>query len=68
MKFEGLLMKIQSANCAPCEEAVCAVALRSFPASYEVLEQAFPMSITSFELNSLVSKLIAEEVRSKQAA
>lgn len=68
MELEDLVMKMRSANCAPSEEDICAVMLRSLPASYESLVQAFRMSITSFEFSSLVSKLIAEEVRQKEAA
>ena len=67
-ELEGLVMKMKSANCGPGEEDVCTVLLRSLPASYEILVQAFRMSITSFNFSDLVSKLIAEEVRQKEAA
>ena len=64
-ELEDLVMKMRNANCAPSEEDVCAVMLRSLPASYESLVQAFRMSVSSFNFSDLVSKLIAEEVRHK---
>ncbi|CAI5746374.1 unnamed protein product [Peronospora destructor] len=68
MELEDLVMKMKSANCGPSEEDVCAVMLRSLPTSYKSLVQAFRMSVTSFDFSCLVSKLIAEEVRQKEAA
>ena len=67
-ELEDLVMKMNSANCGPSEEDVCAVMLRSLPASYESLVQAFRMSVSSFNFSDLVSKLIAEEVRHKNTA
>ena len=67
-ELEDLVMKMNSTNCGPSEEDVCAVMLRSLPASYESLVQAFRMSVTSFSFIDLVSKLIAEEVRQKDGA
>ncbi|CAI5746353.1 unnamed protein product [Peronospora destructor] len=68
MDLEDLVMKMKSANCGSSKEDVCAVMLRSLPASYESLVQAFRMSVTSFDSSCLVRKLIAEEVRQKEAA
>ena len=67
-ELEDIVMKMNNASCGPSEEDVCAVMLRSLPPSYESLVQAFRMSITSFNFSDLVSKLIAEEVRQKEAA
>ena len=67
MKLEDLAMKMKSAKCNPSEEDVCAVMLRSLPASYESLVQAFRMPVTSFSFSDLLSKLIAEKVRQKEA-
>ena len=67
-ELEDIVMKMNNASCGPSEEDVCAVMLRSLPPSYESLVQAFRMSITSFDFSDLVSKLIAEEVRQKEAA
>ena len=63
MELEDLVLKMQSANCGPSEEDICAVLLRSLPPSYESLVQAFRMAATSVHFSDLVSKLIAEEVR-----
>uniref|UniRef100_A0AAV1V0R9 CCHC-type domain-containing protein n=1 Tax=Peronospora matthiolae TaxID=2874970 RepID=A0AAV1V0R9_9STRA len=68
MELEDLVMKMKRANCGPSEEDVCAVLLRSLPASFESLVQAFRMSVASFSFSDLVSKLIAEEVRQNEAA
>ncbi|POM70436.1 Integrase catalytic core protein [Phytophthora palmivora] len=67
MELETLVLKMRNANCGPSEEDVCATMLRSLPASYESLVQAFRMSMTTFSLADLVSKLIAEEVRQKDS-
>ncbi|KAE9119699.1 hypothetical protein PF010_g7762 [Phytophthora fragariae] len=67
MELETLVLKMRNANCGPNEEDVCATMLRSLPASYESLVQAFRMSTTTFSLADLVSKLIAEEVRQKDS-
>ena len=42
--------------------------LRSLPPCYESLVQAFRISVTTFSFSDLVSKLISEEVRQKEAA
>lgn len=67
-ELEDLVLRMNDANCGPSEEDVCAVMLRSLPTSYESLVQAFRMSVSSFSLSDLVSKLIAEEVRQKDSA
>ena len=68
MEMEDLVMKLKRTNCGPSEEDVCAVMLRSLPPCYESLVQAFRMSVTTFSFSDLVSKLISEEVRQKEAA
>uniref|UniRef100_A0AAV1U342 Polyprotein n=1 Tax=Peronospora matthiolae TaxID=2874970 RepID=A0AAV1U342_9STRA len=40
MELEDLVMKMKRANCAPSEEDVCAVLLRSLPSSFESLNEA----------------------------
>ncbi|POM59271.1 LOW QUALITY PROTEIN: Copia protein (GagintPol protein) [Phytophthora palmivora] len=60
VELETLVLKMRNANCGPNEEDVCATMLRSLPANYESLVQAFRMSMTTFSLADLVSKLIAE--------
>ena len=68
MEMEDLVMKLKRANCGPSEEDVCAVMLRSLPPCYESLVQAFRMSVTTFSFSDLLSNLISEEVRQKEAA
>ena len=67
MELEELVLKMNGAECGPSEEDVCATLLRSLPASYESLVQAFRMSVTEFSFKDLVSKLIAEEVRKQDS-
>lgn len=68
MELERLVLEMNGASCGPGEEDVCATLLRSLPASYESLIQAFRMSVTQFSFKDLVSKLIAEEVRKNDSA
>ena len=68
MELEDLVMKMQSANCRPSEEDICAVMLRSLPPSYESLVQAFRMVVTSFKFSDLVSKRIDKEARQSDSA
>uniref|UniRef100_H3H7C1 CCHC-type domain-containing protein n=1 Tax=Phytophthora ramorum TaxID=164328 RepID=H3H7C1_PHYRM len=66
-ELEQLVLEMKSAGCEPSDEDVCATLLRSLPASYESLVQAFRMSMTELKLTDLVDKLIAEEVRQKDS-
>uniref|UniRef100_H3GTF6 CCHC-type domain-containing protein n=1 Tax=Phytophthora ramorum TaxID=164328 RepID=H3GTF6_PHYRM len=66
-ELEQLVLEMKSAGCEPSDEDVCATLLRSLPASYESLVQAFRMSMTELKLADLVGKLIAEEVRQKDS-
>uniref|UniRef100_H3H9M2 Uncharacterized protein n=1 Tax=Phytophthora ramorum TaxID=164328 RepID=H3H9M2_PHYRM len=66
-ELEQLVLEMKSAGCEPSDEDVCATLLRSLPASYESLVQAFRMSMTELKLTDLVGKLIAEEVRQKDS-
>ena len=68
MELQQLVLEMNGAECGPCEEDVCATMLRSLPASYESLVQAFRMSVSRFSFKDLVSKLIAEEVRMKDSS
>uniref|UniRef100_A0AAV1VK69 Uncharacterized protein n=1 Tax=Peronospora matthiolae TaxID=2874970 RepID=A0AAV1VK69_9STRA len=67
MELERLVLEMNGASCGPSEEDSCATLLRSLPAQYEGLVQAFRMSVTQFSFKDLVSKLIAEEVRKKDS-
>lgn len=58
---------MKNAACGSSKEDVCAVMLRSPPASYTSLAQAFRISITSFSFVDLVGKQIAEEVHQKES-
>uniref|UniRef100_A0AAV1V3C5 Copia protein n=1 Tax=Peronospora matthiolae TaxID=2874970 RepID=A0AAV1V3C5_9STRA len=66
-ELERLVLEMNGASCGPSEEDTCATLLRSLPAQYEGLVQAFCMSVTQFSFKDLVSKLIAEEVRQKDS-
>ena len=68
MELERLVFEMNGAECGPSEEDVCATMLRSLPASYYSLVQAFRMSVTQFTWKDLVSKLFAEEVRKKDSS
>uniref|UniRef100_A0AAV1UN22 GAG-pre-integrase domain-containing protein n=1 Tax=Peronospora matthiolae TaxID=2874970 RepID=A0AAV1UN22_9STRA len=68
MELEQLVLKVNGAECGPSEEDKCATMLRSLPASYESLVQAFCMSVTTFSFTDLVNKIIAEEVRKKDSS
>lgn len=68
MELERLVLEMNGAECRPSEEDVCATMLRSLPASYESLVQAFRMSVTTFSFRHLVSKLIAEDLRQKDSS
>ena len=68
MELERLVLEMNGAECGPSEEDVCATMLRSLPASYKSLVQAFRMSVTQFTWKDLVSKLIVEEVRKKDSS
>ena len=65
--LERLVMEMQYTNCEPSEEDTCATMLRSLPASYEGLIQAFRMTTVQFRFSDLVSKLLAEEVRQNES-
>ena len=67
-QIEQIVMEMTSAGCAPSEDDVCATILRSLPSSYESLVQAFRMSVMQFTFSDLVSKIIAEELRQKDAS
>ena len=67
MELERLVLDMNGASCGPSEEDTCATLLRSLPAQYESLVQAFRISVTQFSFKDLVSKLIAEEVRKKDS-
>ena len=61
------MMKLKFTNCKPSEEDACAVLLRSLPSIFESLIQTFRLIVTSFSFSELVSKLIAERARQKEA-
>ena len=62
-ELEELVLKMQTANCGPSEEDICAVMMRSLPPSYASWVQVFRMAVTSFKFSDMVSQLIAEEAR-----
>uniref|UniRef100_A0AAV1TDQ7 CCHC-type domain-containing protein n=1 Tax=Peronospora matthiolae TaxID=2874970 RepID=A0AAV1TDQ7_9STRA len=54
------------AGCRPDEEDVCATLLRSLPASFEGLVQAFRMSVGRFTYGDVMSRVLAEDIRQKE--
>ena len=50
MELERLVLDMTGSSCGPSEEDTCATLLRSLPAEYESLVQAFRMSVTKFSL------------------
>ncbi|OWY91031.1 RxLR effector protein, partial [Phytophthora megakarya] len=66
-ELERLVLEMTNASCKPSDEDVCSTLLRSLPACYESMAQAFRMSTTELKLTDLVGKLIAEEVRQKDS-
>nr|CCA21915.1 AlNc14C138G7146 [Albugo laibachii Nc14] len=68
MELERLVMEMNGADCVLSEKDMCATMLRSLPASYESLVQAFRMSVARFSFSDLVSKIIAEAVRKKDSS
>ncbi|CEG48540.1 transducin wd40 repeat-like superfamily protein [Plasmopara halstedii] len=61
MELKQLVLQMKSANCELNEEDVCATTLRSLPASYESLVQAFSMSVSQFSFSKQKSRRIESE-------
>lgn len=66
-ELESLVMEMNSADCQPSEEDICATLLRSLPPSYESLVQAFRMSMNVVSWSDVVNRLTSEEIRQKDS-
>ncbi len=62
-ELEKLLLEMQSADCMPEEEDICATLLRSLPSQYDMLVQAVRMSMQNVAYSALVMKIKSEEIR-----
>ncbi|GAB9477250.1 reverse transcriptase, partial [Globisporangium polare] len=65
-ELEALVLQMGGAGCRPDEDDVCATLLRSLPASFEGLVQAFRMSVTKFAYGDVISRVLAEDIRQKE--
>ena len=62
-ELESLTLSMASAGCKPDEDDVCIVLLRSLPAKYESLVQAYRMNVVKISFSDIVNRLIAEDIR-----
>uniref|UniRef100_A0AAV1V0H3 CCHC-type domain-containing protein n=1 Tax=Peronospora matthiolae TaxID=2874970 RepID=A0AAV1V0H3_9STRA len=65
-KLEALVLQMGGAGCRTDEEDVYATLLRSLPASFEGLVQAFRMSVGKFTYGDVMSRVLAEDIRQKE--
>uniref|UniRef100_K3WEM0 Uncharacterized protein n=1 Tax=Globisporangium ultimum (strain ATCC 200006 / CBS 805.95 / DAOM BR144) TaxID=431595 RepID=K3WEM0_GLOUD len=65
--LEALVIQTEGAGCCPDEEDICATLLRSLPASFEGLVQAFRMSVMKFTYGDVISRVLAEDICQKEA-
>jgi len=66
-ELEALVLQMGGAGCRPEEEDICATLLRSLPASFEGLVQAFRMSVMEFTYGDVIGRVLAEDIRPKEA-
>uniref|UniRef100_A0AAV1UE33 DUF4219 domain-containing protein n=1 Tax=Peronospora matthiolae TaxID=2874970 RepID=A0AAV1UE33_9STRA len=62
-ELEAFVLQMGGAGCLPDEEDVCATLLRSLPASFEGLVQAFRMSVGKFTYGDVMSRVLAKDIR-----
>ena len=60
-KLEEFVPTMQSENCGPSEEDICAMMLRSLPPSYDSLVKAFRMVAKSFKFNDWSESLLLKK-------